>query len=648
MNDDQIRSELERRASSSSSRPDWPKRVLLPAVWHEIDARPQRVMASNWSPRLGVVAVVAALLILVIAVPRLTPQPPAASPTPADDLILTTQQFAAEVSSGVLGGQTVLVRGRLSVSPLFDRAISQCDPPNGLCDLGSLDGTDPEVEVLAGYVPTTGSPGSGEWVGADGRRDYHFPTPPIEGVLALRVLAEAEVEFIGLVHETAAGNELTVADASALDPTTLGPDAAVLVRGYLVDTSRPGEFINIDCAANPYPVISGLPNRYCQITDFLSSLSPNTDFGPNPDRLRVQVGAADRFASNFQGREALYAISPRLYGGCDNGSPPPCWLWDVVARIAPPDMPLPTQSPVVTASPTPSPTPLGLGTTQVECAAPEDLAGEAISISDHSGRIGGCSIAHSDVVPAGNVQVTTTGVPLQLAVDWKVNTACPGDFAMEFWGPVAMPPGNDIYALRIARSGLSGATCIGETVVRRVEVSFTESVKPYEIAAFVADEFQSVNSNSSSVSATTAEGTFTLHLGTPLSGFQVNEPIVIRAQLTYDGLADPAVISGGFPQLWLASLTGGPIFSPYASDLMCPQSQEELSNGGSLGSQFPLPLPPDLSDPNRAFYDQFVSDDVLRLPAGTYLFAASSEFNTGKGCSGEGVRLHTAIAVQVH
>jgi hypothetical protein len=290
---------------------------------------------------------------------------------------------------------------------------------------------------------------------------------------------------------------------------------------------------------------------------------------------------------------------------------------------------------------------LSQGTRQLDCEAANELAGEAVSISDHSGRIGGCSMARSDLVPDGNVEVTTTGLPFQLAVDWKVNSACPGDFAMEFWGPVAMPAGPDIYALRIARTGLSGATCIGETEVRRVELAFTESVKPYEIQAFVADEFESVNSNSSKVSATTAEGTFTLSLGTPLSGFQANEAIVLRAFLNYEG-ATSSVISGGYPELWLASLTGGPVLSPYAGDLMCPHSDLEFGNGDSIGSEFPLPRPPVLSDPNRAFYDQYVSDGLLRLPAGTYLFAVSSDFNTGKGCSGENVRLHTAIAVQVH
>ncbi|MEA2675896.1 MAG: hypothetical protein QOJ81_37 [Chloroflexota bacterium] len=350
MNDDMLAAELRRRADAAHVAPDWPRRVMLPAVREEIETRPQRVPSSSWVPRLGVAALVTALLVLVVALPRLGPQPPAASPTPADDGVLSTSEFAGLVAHGQLRGQTVLVQGRITVGDVFSRA-NTCTPPTGTCSLGVLEGAQPPLGVEARYTPTTEAPGSGSWEALDGGRDYHFPTPPIDGVLALRVLGEAEVEFVGLVHETATGDDWTVADASDLDPTTLGPDAAVLVRGYLVDTSRPGQFVDIDCTFNPHPVIPGLPNRYCKNTDFLSSLSPNTDFGPNPDRLRVQVGAADRFASNFQGREALYAISPRLYGGCDDGSPPPCWLWDTVARIDSPPFPSPPPAPSPTSAP---------------------------------------------------------------------------------------------------------------------------------------------------------------------------------------------------------------------------------------------------------------------------------------------------------
>ncbi|MEO8626350.1 MAG: hypothetical protein ABI452_06590, partial [Candidatus Limnocylindrales bacterium] len=195
MNDEQLARELERRADSAASRPDWVRRDLLPAVRHEIDTRPQRVVTSNWSPRLGVAAVVAALLVLVIAVPRLTPQPPAAtaspsaSPAPGPDTVLSTTEFAAGVASGQLIGRIVLVEGRISVPAIPEPVDYPCNPPVGLCGLGALDGTDPPIYVDEEYLATTDSPGSGTWAGGDGGRDYHFPSVPIEGVLALRPLS---------------------------------------------------------------------------------------------------------------------------------------------------------------------------------------------------------------------------------------------------------------------------------------------------------------------------------------------------------------------------------------------------------------------------------------------------------------------------
>ncbi|HUP83704.1 MAG TPA: hypothetical protein VM284_05905, partial [Candidatus Limnocylindria bacterium] len=109
MNDDQIAAELRRRAYAAAARPDWAQRVLLPAVREDIDTRPQRVPTSSWVPRLGVAAIVVALLVLVVALPRLDLQPPpAASPTPAADTVLSSHEFATLVASGGLSGETVL------------------------------------------------------------------------------------------------------------------------------------------------------------------------------------------------------------------------------------------------------------------------------------------------------------------------------------------------------------------------------------------------------------------------------------------------------------------------------------------------------------------------------------------------------------
>lgn len=100
MNDEQLRSELERRAGSAPTQPDWAKRVLLPAVRHEIDARPQPVVTSRLPSLARVAALVAALVGLVIAVPRVAPQPPGPShsqsplPTPTTPLSASGPTYA--------------------------------------------------------------------------------------------------------------------------------------------------------------------------------------------------------------------------------------------------------------------------------------------------------------------------------------------------------------------------------------------------------------------------------------------------------------------------------------------------------------------------------------------------------------------------
>lgn len=67
MNDDQLSRELSRRAAAADV-PD-----VLPAVRSAIDTRPSPVRASRLAPLAGLAGVVAALLLLVIALPRLGP-----------------------------------------------------------------------------------------------------------------------------------------------------------------------------------------------------------------------------------------------------------------------------------------------------------------------------------------------------------------------------------------------------------------------------------------------------------------------------------------------------------------------------------------------------------------------------------------------
>lgn len=140
---------------------------------------------------------------------------------------------------------------------------------------------------------------------------------PVSGTLALSVHDDGAVVFEALVRPPQDGIEWSLADVATLDPATVRPDEALLVRGQLVTVG-----IDRDCISVPPPT-AGLPNRACQSTSVLVDGDPG-DAGT----VHVQRDAAAQFGTT----EAVYAISPRLYGGyC--GDQPPCWLWDVVARL---------------------------------------------------------------------------------------------------------------------------------------------------------------------------------------------------------------------------------------------------------------------------------------------------------------------------
>lgn len=346
MDDDRLAQELQRRADSAASRPDWVRRDLLPAVRHEIDARPQRVMTSNWSPRLGVAAVVAALLVLVIAVPRLTPQPPATNttPPPTETTALSTAEFAERLASGDLNGRTVLVTGGIVAYDGPVRFGPFCAGAIRACLVGQLEGIDPRVEVVSRDI-AVGSPAESSHDISPGWPWWTRVTPPIHGTLVLSVKGGGGVEFIGQVRQTGGSDLASVSAASSLDVNSLGRLDVVLVDGWLGGT--PSD--QVHCAEIPadQQIETRLPSRQCtdewiaQAADASSAL------------VQVQPGAYSGLAPNpssgsagsYEARQGLYALATRLEGWCQSGAPP-CWQWNVVARVDP-----------VSAAPTASPPP---------------------------------------------------------------------------------------------------------------------------------------------------------------------------------------------------------------------------------------------------------------------------------------------------
>ena len=407
MNDDQIRSELERRAAGMSSRPDWARRDLLPAVREAIDAHPQRVTTTALlSPRVGIMAVVAALLVLVVAVPRLAPQPPAAtstptdSPTPARYSVLSSQEFVAAMSSGSLLGKTVLVDAVIEEGVTVARGGDPpCLPPSP-CTWGSLIASPNwAIYARAFAVPAGagGTPRDGEaWP------SWASSPVPVSGVVALSIQPDGLVVFEGLVHPASEGLTWSVTDASALDPADISPGTAVLVRGRLTSVG-----VDRDCLSVPPPP-AGLPIRVraCQSTGAIAS----TERG-DTGILDVQPDALGQFG----GSETLFAISPRLYGGYCDG-PPPCWMWDVVAVIDQPSSTDPT-SPPPTARPE-------LGRT-IPCAAAPQTS-PFPTVTDETGFIASCTSERRNLTQSFSLRVTNPdGDLMMLEVAWAGAT-CDG------------------------------------------------------------------------------------------------------------------------------------------------------------------------------------------------------------------------------
>lgn len=375
--DDQLRSELNRRADSVDLPGEWARQDLLPSVMHNIETRPQRVATSRAPAFAGLAAAAAIVLVLVVAMPRLalgpgqTSEPPTAAPLPTpvavEPRIWSINEFSESVHAGDLRGLTVVVEGTIGERPAS--VGIDCHVPLGVsCPMGPLEEADPPLDVVSRHIATDDRiPGVAEsdelWAFAT------LSSGPISGELVLNVDRDGAVEYIGT-----AANEIqnpgTVADVNALDAATWDPDQVFFVNAWL-DWSGDRE-----CPESPSE-IKGLPGRGCSPSSLMDPIQ-----GP-VGHVVVQDGAYPQYApdpdlvddSRRELRRAIYAVSTRLEGTCDEE--PPCWLWNVVGRLSgnldeglgPPSGPRPT--------PLPNPT---------ICAGRV-----AITLTDETGLVSGCS-----------------------------------------------------------------------------------------------------------------------------------------------------------------------------------------------------------------------------------------------------------------
>jgi hypothetical protein len=585
MNDDQIRSELERRAGSAAQQTDWAKRVLLPAVWREVDARPEPVVTSRWSTGVSVAALVTALLVLVVAVPRLAPNG-SASPTPIAPLVLSATDFAAQLAAGSLNGQTVLVDGQITADPDL---IGYCVPTHA-CYFGALGGTEPIVNVSVVDVATVQEDANASMRGLGTWPWWRTFRAPVDGVLLLSVDSSGAVEFRGVARDSGTGPAWSVADAAALDIATFSPDDALIVRGRLYSPVPPGTVYDRTCpGGRPF---DGLPSRFCGNFDSLSTATPGGD------RIEVQAGAANEFDNEG---EALYAIAPRLYGSCVGT--PPCWLWDVVARIAEGAELQPTPMPT-----TPTPAPMKEGTQTHACRWDADESG--VTAIDHSGLIVGCSVRLVPLHPIP-VPVVSSDEAGNLLVKWQVSADCPADESIEFWGPIEGRPQLADYMLRVAGTNTGGTSCAQPNASRVAFLTLSETVDDEAVRAFLTIDGRGVYA-SRDLGVVLPQVTLAIAPSKPYysEGEAVHVTTSVWAETDF---TVPCLYSYGIfveqldgPISFHPDPVAGPCPGPVDLRAAEPVMADALAAWGQSG---PSPLAP------------WLRDDELYLPRGTYLFS---------------------------
>ena len=380
LSDEQLSSELQRRAALSSGAEDWTRGRLGDVVLDAVRTQPSAVATSRASRWLSLAAVVAALVLLVVALPSLNallgPGQPSASPSPGGLSVMTTADFAAQLAAGKLDGQTVLVNG--SISAMVDMTRRPfCDGTKVACPIGQLDFAKATIPVVAEDVAVATSQDSTVTVVGDSWQWWTAVEPPIAGVLVLSVDENGQVEYLGRALNGDPATWSASAVQSSLDLNSRALDEVVLVDAWLTGYEYSGTMF---CPMTPSGPLASLPKSDgCGVGSWLAdqpvTVDPNNFVAPAA-AMHVQTDAAKTYldgqpvsvasGDSFGPERAVFLVSRRLYGdGCMDPSTP-CWNWASVGRLS---QPSPAISPsVAPAPPTPTTEPsVPPGARQLDC-----------------------------------------------------------------------------------------------------------------------------------------------------------------------------------------------------------------------------------------------------------------------------------------
>lgn len=295
--------------------------------------------------------------------------------------------------------------------------------------------------------------------------------------------------------------------------------------------------------------------------------------------------------------------------------------------------------------PLPPPTPPSDGNLTCPYGAAEARPTE-VTVLDHTGLFGACqaSASSGEITPEPTVDETYhSSYGKGLYMSWEVPAVCTHLPArIEVFARLTEEPGTR-YTIHV---DLLEAP-VGEVQACHDAVS-TQSVGLYPMHEIAPDAVDLIVTRGSVGldSQGTDAGTFTLRLIADATEYAADQPMDIRAELTYDGPSETVGLSG-------AGLVNGfgvyQLDGPFSLDPIWPLpcGSSSLTSGVALVVEFGKSGGVSADDPLASVYRAFLDDPELRLTPGTWKITAFSGFMIGDGCGGERVNLKSSVVIHV-
>ncbi|MEX2546558.1 MAG: hypothetical protein WD830_02065 [Chloroflexota bacterium] len=267
-----------------------------------------------------------------------------------------------------------------------------------------------------------------------------------------------------------------------------------------------------------------------------------------------------------------------------------------------------------------------------------------VTVLDHTGLVGACqaSVGSGETTPEPTVNRSYhSSYGEGISVTWEVSSVC-----------THMPAHIEVFAMPTEDAGTRYTIhvdlldapvgeqqgCLDVVGTQSVHLYPTDKIAPGAVDVILTRASAGVDSEDTEV------GTFTLRLIEGAIEYAANEPIDIRAELTYDGPTETT-------ELWGAGLMDGfrvrQLDGPFSLSDIHPMWCVPLS----LTSGAPLVVDfrkGQLVDGDGPIADRSVLEDPeLGLPPGTWRITVSSTFSTGSGCSRDNVLLDSSVVIVV-